>query len=64
MTGAAIQFGYVDIAPGAGFFQTDTGIDNYALTVVASPAAVPEPGALALLAAGGLSAFCLWKRRH
>jgi hypothetical protein len=49
-TGSAIEFGYLAIVTGGGFFESDTGIDNYSLTV--SAAAVPEPSSLVLAVAG------------
>lgn len=49
-TGAAIEFGYLVIVAGAGFFESDTGIDNYSLTVSAT--AVPEPSSILSLVLG------------
>jgi hypothetical protein len=51
-TGSAIEFGYVAIVTGSGFFESDTGIDNYSFTVGANSAAVPEPSSLVLAVAG------------
>lgn len=54
-TGASIEFGYLVNVTGSGFFQSDSGIDNYAMTLVtsSSSSAVPEPGTVALFS--GLS---------
>ncbi|MFI5459094.1 MAG: protein kinase [Isosphaerales bacterium] len=49
-TGSAIEFGYQVVVTGGFFFESDTGIDNYSLTV--SAAAVPEPSSLVMALAG------------
>jgi hypothetical protein len=65
-TGSALDFGYLIQVTGGGFFTSDTGIDNYSLTVAANSAApvVPEPTSITLLALGSLSLVGYgWRRR-
>src|SRR5207245_2107188 len=56
--GSAIEFGYLGKFSGAGFFESDTGIDNLSINVNA----VPEPSTLLLasLAALGLAAVAIF----
>jgi hypothetical protein len=65
-TGSAIEFGYVDFVGGAGFFESDTGIDNYAFTLATTPVpgSVPEPGAVALFVGMGVFGSVLLLRRR
>lgn len=64
-TGASIEFGYLVNVTGSGFFRSDSGIDNYVMTLV-TPAttAVPEPGAVALFVGMGVCGAGLLVRRR
>ena len=67
-SGTAITFGYQVFAGGAGFFETDTGIDNDPITVTTadlSTSSAPEPSGLVLgcVAASLVAMHCLRRRR-
>jgi hypothetical protein len=69
-TGAPLTFGYLVSAGGAGFFESDTGIDNDPITLTTTPieSTAPEPAGFLMTAIGIvilLPLFCGHRRlRH